>query len=238
MWMIVPVGCERGRIANVQEIGECLASDGVDVVGCRDILIEDCQFQNHDDCIVVKALMRDEGPNKSVGMIANGCHDVENILVRRCIFENTQGIVFEIGHELLTKSVKNVRFTDSDVLHSHNGGSIIGIHNCDYAVVSDVLFEDIRVEHYWDKFIDLRVMDSQWAEHGGKGQVRNITVRNIQVDHHPANTGYTICLIGGWDAEHTVSGVKIENICVNGKRLTHLNQLNLFTRHAEDIELL
>lgn len=236
-WMIVPVDCTGGLISNIQQIGEVLSSDGIDIVGSRNILIEDCQMQNHDDCVVIKSLIRTPGAPNAVGQTIDGRRDVENVLVRRCIFENTQGVVFEIGHELITESVKEIYFTDSDVLHSHTCGSIAGIHNCDRATVSDVLFDGIRVEHYWDKIIDLRVMDSEYASQGGTGQIRNVTIRNFDLLEAPYNIGYTTSLIGGFDAEHTVEQVKIENIRFNGKKAATLDQLNLFTRHASDISV-
>ena len=117
------------------------------------------------------------------------------------------------------------------------GGSIMGIHNCDFATVSDVLFEDLRIEHYWDKLIDLRVMDSEYAKNGGTGQVRDVTIRNVEVTHLSYNTGYTISLIGGFDKDHTVERVTIENLSLNGRRLTTLQELNLFTRFASDMAI-
>jgi hypothetical protein len=237
MWMIVPTHCDGGHIHNVQQIGERLGTDGIDIVGSRNILIENCQQQNEDDCVVIKSLLRYEGPAEGDGASVDGRFDVENIRVRRCIFENTQGVVMEIGHELITDSIRNIQFTDIDVLHSHRGGSIMGIHNCDYATVSDVLFEDLRIEHYWDKLIDLRVMDSEYAKNGGTGQVRDITIRNIEVTHLSYNTGYTISLIGGFDEDHTVERVAIENLSLNGRRLTTLQELNLFTRFASGIAI-
>jgi hypothetical protein len=49
-------------------------------------------------------------------------------------------------------SIKNIRFKNIDVLCCHGHGGVFTIHNGDRAVIEDILYEDIRVEHYFDKF--------------------------------------------------------------------------------------
>lgn len=141
----------------------------------------------------------------------------------------------EIGHELRSASIKNIRFRDCDVLKKPNYGAPFGIHNADGAVVSDVLFENIRVEHYYDKLVDFRIIESRWSKNKQRGHVRNVVLRNIDVTVSQFNSGYTMSVIGGFDFKHKITGVTFENFRLNGKRVASANALDLYTRHADKL---
>jgi hypothetical protein len=131
--------------------------------------------------------------------------------VRDCVFINDRGgNATEIGYELRCDHVRNITFRNCDVLSVHGHGAPFAIHNGDHATVSDVLYEDIRVEHYYDKIIDFRVLHSQWNRDDERGQIRNISLRNIKIMPAIYNEGYTISVIGGYDAEHTVENIVLE----------------------------
>lgn len=51
----------------------------------------------------------------------------------------------EIGFELRSDTVSNIVFKDIDVIHCE-GGAVFSIHNTDFAVVDQVVLEDIRIE--------------------------------------------------------------------------------------------
>jgi polygalacturonase len=197
--------------------------------------VENCFLRNNDDCVAIKAGTYWIKEPREATMLWN--LPVENILVRGCILANDPaGNVVEIGHELNTSHVRGVVFRDCDVLHCHGNGAVFAIHNCDGAVVSDVLYEDIRIEHYWEKLFDLRVMASMWGEKGGTGQVRDVTFRNIRVAHPRHNEGYSTSVVGGWDATHTVQNVTFEDVYLNDAKVTSLDgALEIFTRHAHGL---
>jgi hypothetical protein len=44
------------------------------------------------------------------------------------------------------------------VIAAHGEGGVFTIHNGDRACISRVLYEDIRVEHFYDKLVDFRIM--------------------------------------------------------------------------------
>jgi len=79
------------------------------------------------------------------------------------------GQAMEIGHELRTASVRDIRFRDCDVLAVHGHGGVFGIHNADRATVSDVLYENIRVEHHYEKLVDFRIVKSRWSKDDQRG---------------------------------------------------------------------
>ena len=232
-WMISLGACDDVRVSNCKQIGECMCSDGIDIVGSRNILIEGCCLKNNDDCIAIKSL-NPTGGDKTVRH--DWSNDVENVLVRNCVFMNDRsGNVLEIGHELRTAAIRNITFQDCDLLHCHVNGAVFSIHAGDRATVSDVLFENIRVEHYWDKLVDLRLIKSVHNRDEQRGQIRRVTFRNVHVVKGSFNAGYSISLIGGWDAQHTVQDVCFDGFYLNEQRIRNADELDLHTKHASGI---
>ncbi|MDX2190799.1 MAG: glycosyl hydrolase family 28 protein [Bacteroidota bacterium] len=229
-WMIVLGISENITVRNVKELGFYSGTDGIDIVGCKHIKVENCIFRNGDDCAVIKSL-----PLKRDATL-DYSKDVEDIEVTGCTFVAYEGgTVLEIGHELRTASIKNIRFTNIDVLGVHLFGGVFGIHNADRAVVSDVLYENIRVEHHYNKLIDIKVIKSMWGKDEERGQIRNVTFRNIDVDLTIYNSGYSMSLLGGYDAKHTVENVVFDNFRVQGVKITNGDDLSLFTKQTKGV---
>ena len=235
-WMLILAACVGATVRNLKQIGEVMNSDGIDILGSRDVLIEDSFFHNNDDCIVVKAF---ELGRKGAGPIQiDGRENVENVLVRNCTLANWQGgNAMEIGHELSVEHVRGVTFRDIDVLHVHGTGAVFSLHNNDRALIEDVLFDDIRIEHCYDKLIDFRISRSRYSTDTERGRIRNVTLRNIHWTRTPYNLGYTVSLIGGWDAEHTIENVIIENFIIDDRTVLHLDELEINTRHCHGLQL-
>jgi hypothetical protein len=232
-WMIVLGASQNITVRNVKELGNGNGTDGVDIVGSRQIRIQDCFFRNGDDCIVIKSLdLRSEREDVTLDFTC----DVEDVEVTGCsLLAYSGGQAFEIGHELRTNSIRNIRFRDCDILGVHDFGAPFGIHNADHATISDVLYEDIRVEHHYNKFIEFRIFESRWSKDKERGQIRNVTLRNIEAVISIYNPGYTLSAIGGCDADHTVEHVRFENLRLNGNVVKSADDLDLYTKHAADI---
>ncbi|MGE5557095.1 MAG: glycosyl hydrolase family 28 protein [Bacillota bacterium] len=232
-WMLVLGACRGVRVSNIKEIGKVVGSDGVDIVGSRDVLVEACFIANNDDCVAIKSIFFDK--QRFPGRTDWG-GDVENVLVRACVFLNGQaGNAMEIGHELRTDSISNITFRDCDVLSVHGFGAVFSIHNADRAVISGVLYEDIRIEHCFDRFIDFRVMRSRWGRDERRGRIRDIRLKNIHWRRTVFNEGYTLSLISGFNADHTVENVIIEDLYIDGQKTTNPDDIALYTKYAKGI---
>jgi hypothetical protein len=190
-------------------------------------------FRNGDDCIAIKSLdLRSHHRDATLDYTL----DVEDIEITGCSFlAYSGGQALEIGHELRTAFVRNIRFRDCDILGVHGYGAPFGIHNSDRATISDVLYENIRVEHHYNKLIEFRIFESRWSRDKQRGQIRNVTLRNIDVAISTFNPGYTVSVIGGCDAEHTVEHVRFENVRLNGKPAKSADDLDLYTKRASEI---
>lgn len=235
-WMLVLAACRGATVRNLKEIGEVVSSDGIDVLGSRDVLIEDCFLHNNDDCVVVKAF--ELGANNVAGTKVDARENVENVLVQHCTFANwLAGNAMEIGHELSVEHIRGITFRDIDVLHTHGSGAVFSIHNNDRALIENVLFEDIRIQHCYDKLIDFRISLSRYSTDKERGRIRGVILRNIHWTRTTFNPGYTISLIGGWDADHTIEDIQIENFRIDGEPVRHLDELEICTRHCKGLRL-
>ena len=228
-WTLQLTHCEHVEIRRFKCIGWVVSSDGIDIVASRSVHISDCLLHDNDDCIAVKGLLREEKDGrKNAGDVS-----VRDILVERCVMWNDQaGNAMEIGFETRDSEVDGVIFRDIDVIGAHGEGAVFSIHNGDHATVRNILWERIRVEHFYDRFIDFRVLDSRWTATPGRGVIRNIVLRDIDVIEDLYNTP---SIIGGWDAEHDVENVLFERVIMGGKHILNADALQLFTRHARSI---
>jgi hypothetical protein len=158
--------------------------------------------------------------------------------VENCTFLNAEaGNALEIGHELTVDHVEDVTFRNIDICSVHGCGAVFSLHNNDRAQIRRVLFEDIRIEHCWDKFIDFRVSRSRYSTDETRGSIRDITLRNINWLQSPINVGYTVSIIGGWSSENTIEDIKIENLCLNGKPIRHIDELEITMRYTNNIRV-
>ncbi|GCE31276.1 endopolygalacturonase [Dictyobacter alpinus] len=232
-WMIMLAACSNVHVARIKQIGEIISSDGIDVVGSHDVLIEHCILRNNDDCIVLKGF---NWTYPVTGETYHAVDDVYNILVRSCtIMTGRAGNALEIGHELTINEVRDVIFSDLDIVSVHGHGAPFGIHVGDRALVRNILFEHIRVEHYYDKLIDFRVIRSRFNIDEERGHIQDIVLKDIHVALSIYNPGYSISVIGGYDENHQVQGVTLEDVYLGGTKVTNSAQLDLFTREARGI---
>lgn len=230
-WTFYLHNCDNIRIEGLRELTHGNGSDGIDVSASRDVTIDGCFLATGDDNIVIKALESGLGTK-------TGAHvpNVERILAQNCVLLNIySGRPLEIGHELLCDHVKDITFRNIDIIGSH-GGPTFSINNSSYAVVSNVLYEDIRVEHYYSRLIDFRVIASRFAHTDKRGWIRDVLMKDIYVTQSLANPGYSTSLIGGFDAEHTVDNIHFKNFRLDEKVVLHPDEIDLFTRNCSKIE--
>ncbi len=253
-WQIVPIHCNRVTIRNVRIISDNGSDDGIDIVRSRNVEVSHCFIRTRDDCIAVKTAW--DYP---------GSEGAENIDVHDCVFWNgAWGNGLEIGFELRSDYVRKVTFRDCDMIHVEDG-AVLSIHNGDVSTVEKILFEDIRVEDARQKLIDLdifygrysldrpddpeerdrRYLHGAWdgvlyltprerKEHAGnRGHIRDVTFRNIQV----VDGIFPFSIIYGWDRDHQVEDIVIEDLIVHGKKITSLGDAKLYIENARNIEI-
>jgi len=258
-WTVVLQFCRNVRIQNLKEVCWRNGSDGVDVVGSSDVVIDGCFMRNNDDCITLKTW----GGNEKYPREAQKGPDVAHVEILNSVFWNMAwGNALEIGFELRADRISDVLFRNCDVIHVERGATF-SIHNGDYATVENVRYEDIRVEDSRHKLIDLAVFLSQYstdrpadpeerrrrymsgawdgvlkveadqaAVHSpNRGRIRNIVFRNISLVGGPV----PFSIISGFDSGHRVENVTIENLTFYGKKIRNAEEGKFSIQNAEGV---
>jgi hypothetical protein len=192
-------------VRNVKLIGWHFNTDGVGM-GPEGV-VEDCFFKVNDDAVkLYHAGMR----------------------VRDCVFwQMENGAPFQISWNM-PGAQSGFRVSNCDVLRvehawdNDNEAVFNAIHG-GTGVMSDYLFEDIRIENAPWRLVHLLMKKTEFAPRTGWGGIANVTFRNITVDG-PQKRPNTI---RGADGAHRIENVTFENVNVNGKVWTSAADANL-----------
>ena len=203
-WTTALFRCEHVKVQNLVMFGYRQNSDGIDIVNCRDVHVDNCYIRTGDDAICIKSM---EAPPVCGG---------EKILVENCTVWDDK--VRGIGIAGESKSdIHDVIFRDCLVLHgladwAYELGALC-ITLCDSGTVSDILFENIRILQESACAVNCMLYRDRWSTDTQAGHIRDVCFRNIQI---PENTPIRIW---GYDEDHAVEHVCLEQIDNGGKPL-------------------
>lgn len=243
-WQVALYNCTRSIINGIRIVSESGGDDGMDIFRCRNILVENVFAHTKDDCIAIKS-----------GGKYPGSVPTDSISVRNCVFWNSLwGNAVEVGFELYSDEVKNIRFDNIDIIHVEDGAAM-SIHNAGPSFVHDVVFNNIRVEYADQKLFDVAIFYSEWAPDGSHDQVFRdkyymqgawdgvLKIPPGKEKYHRQFRGRisnitfkNISVIGGplpfsvfhgFDSEKDVSGVIVENLTFMGKRVTNIEDAKI-----------
>lgn len=223
-WSCRLFGCTDALIDNLKIFGWRGNSDGVDVCGSRNVLVQNIFTRVWDDSFVVKAF--DTG---------NG----ENIVFKDSILWNDFARPIEVGVEIRADKLTHVRFENIDILHSTTGYPVMGIHHGDRALVSDIVFDNIRIEDApGTQLFDARITNSVWNKDTTMGRIENLTLSNIDYIGHPG-AEYLLARprLQGFDDAHDIRNVKFHNIRILRKTASSAKELGLFTMCAHNVQV-
>lgn len=258
-WTIQPSDCDNVVFDNIKMFHWDTGSDGIDVCSSKNIIIKNSFLRCNDDCIVIKAPgERSYYPDpKPLG------NDVSDVLVENCVLWNMAwGNAIEIGFELRSEKIENIVFRNIDVINVDRG-AVLSIHNGDYATVQNVIYEDIRVENAQHKLIDLAIFLSQYSYdrpneegyrtkyylHGAwdgvqkiregkgkfharyRGHIKNITFKDIKIVDGPV----PFSIISGFDDEHQVQNVTINNLMFYSDKINNAGDGKFFIDKAKNV---
>ena len=179
-WSVHFFLCEDVTMRRVDSRGTAWNTDGVDVDASRNVLIEDCTFDQNDDGIVIKS-----GRDRDGWRLAT---PTENVLIRNCRFKNAHTML-AIGTEI-SGGVRKVRMENctADAI-SLGGGNLLSVktnrrrgafiedvemENCRGGRVSRVVYMNADVEYQWRK------CPNPLGEH--QTRVSGIRIRNVHAD--------------------------------------------------------
>jgi len=251
-WQIVPNRSQGIKIDRVRIVSNDGGDDGIDIVRSSDVEIRNCFIHTKDDCIAIKSHTPDEQLRAT-----------HNVLIEDCVFWNTiWGNGFEIGFELRTDRVHDITLRNSDFIHVEKG-AVLSIHNADWAIVEDVLFENIRVEDARQKLLDFAIFWTWWSldaprqsefearyQQGGLwDNVMNFKpgekaiharnrghIRNITVENlQIVDGGLPFSIFQGFDENHGISNVTIKDLYLHGNLIETATEAKLVSEFADGV---
>lgn len=226
-WHVVPVACENVTIRNINVITWKGTGDGIDIVGSEHVTVAGCFVRSMDDCIALKSVHY---------MGGEGCKPVRNVRVSSCVFWNAEwGNAIEIGYETRSETICDIVFEDIDVIRAeyegYESGGTFTIHNGDRALVSNVLYQNIRVEDSREKLIDMKILFSQYSRDADRGQIRGIRFKDIQI----VDGAFPVSIIRGYSGKHMIEDVCIENLVVHGRRITNATDAKMVIELSKNV---
>ncbi len=157
-------------------------------------------------------------------MTGDGIGNVKNVTVQNSVLWNgIWGNGLEIGFETRAESISDIVFRDNDLIHVEGREGTFTIHNGDRATVSNVLYENIRVEDSVGYLIDFKILKSRYTKDTQRGRIANIRFNNIDV----AGNVFPTSIMRGFDQTHRIEGVTLTNIRIHGKAISNEEQLKL-----------
>jgi polygalacturonase len=170
--------------------------DGIDIVDCHHVLIEDCDIKSEDDGICFKSGSE------------YGCKDV---IVRRCTIDKLNvkaGNCFKLGTDGLG-SYMNFEVSELTLKNALQNSAIV-IESMDGAVIDNLNFSKCKISNCGQAFFIL-LADRKRTVPGRKtriGTISNISFKDIEGDNFTHQYPSIITGIKG----HNIQNVTFENI--------------------------
>ena len=203
-WTVSLRDCNNVHIDNIKILGFRANSDGIDINSSLDVLVENCFLRTLDDLVVVKTLK-------------NSRQDAGRILVRKCVLWNEVAHALSIGAEL-TRKVEDVTFEDCDVIGDHGREWTLRIYHTDSGLIKKVRFENIRIEESV-MFASLWINQAYWTTDAERGKIEDVVFKDITVENSGRPLTKEVEFLG-FSADCAIRNVLIENVVINGRKLT------------------
>jgi hypothetical protein len=238
VWCLSAFGCRNLQIANVKLVGLWrYNADGIDICNSQDVVIRNSFVRAFDDAIVLKGLNWGQG----------GFHErpVRNVRVHDLVIWCDWGRALEIGAETSAPEIADVQFKDCDIIRTTH--IAMDIQCGDRALVRDIRYENIRVEtddacpaprmqesrdaryvavpqdQYVPNLLVIVISKNPYSKDTERGNVRSVTYADVSVTGRRAPRSF----FNGLDVQHTVQGITIDNLRLNGKPANTAAEANL-----------
>lgn len=193
--------------------------DGIDMMACKNIRIEDVFLRTSDDCIAIYG---------SRGLFKG---DTTNVSVKNSILWADVAHPVMIGchgdYEQAGDKLENLLFDNIDILEHHEPQDgywgCIAINAGDKNTVRHALFHNIRIEQFeLGRLFDIRVFQNEKYNPAPGQRVEHIYFDNVSF----SGTCEQPSIIAGYDEQHIVQGVHFHNLRINGEPIISAEQGN------------
>lgn len=222
-WGVVTYNSKNVTLRNIKVINWRERADGtpdgIDIVGSSNVTIDNSFIKSYDDGIAIKT---DKNGWKA---------PVETINVSNTVIsQGDAGNALEIGWETGDRYIRSVTYKNIDIIHKtaraedKNNRAALAIHVVDGATVSNVTYEDIRIEDCQENYVNFRILKNSSSESAAIGSIDNVLVKNVSVTG--GAQGLPI-IVAGYDASHPVKNVTFDNLKLFGKVITAKQDANI-----------
>lgn len=207
------------RIRNFKSFSTRGWSDGIDMMACSDIEIDDVFLRTSDDCIAIYGTRWDYAGDTRFVTVRNSVLWAD---VAHPLMIGTHG-----DHGNDGDKIEDVLFENIDILEHHepqpNYMGAMAINAGDKNTVRRVVYRNIRVEDFeLGRLVDIRVV---WNKDYNPVPGRRIEdIRFERIVYNGANR--LPSRIFGFDPERTVTGVQFHGLYINGAEITEAEQGN------------
>jgi polygalacturonase len=175
MWVVHPVLSRAVTVRRVHVISHGPNNDGCVPDSCRDVLVEDCDFDTGDDCVAIKA-----GRNRD-GWRVN--RPSEDIVIRGCRMREGHSAV-AIGSEISGR-IRRV-FVDRCALAGAQLDHVVRIkaNSTRGGMVEQIHLRDITADRAREAAVLIDLRYDEAAEQGTRWpQVRDVTIERLVCGH-------------------------------------------------------
>ena len=204
--------CDSVLLDNIKQICWARNSDGIDLLNSTHVTIRNSFLRNYDDNISLKNFPVRDNPKASL----------HHVLMENCILWADCGHNLLVGPESTPEGyMSDITFRNIQILEGRESAypwrGALAVMVSDEGAFRNVLFEDINL----DGIRGGQLLSVDFCSYVSRGrQAADITFRNIS--SHNCRHDY-VSDIHGLDANHKVEGIRLDNIRVNGIRLTKEN---------------
>lgn len=219
-WACQAYNSSDGVIDGVKIITSRPNGDGISLQSCQNYQVENCFVRSWDDSLVVK----------------NYDKNSADITFRNMQLWTDLAQSMEVGYETNKgnkpdASMANLLFEDITVLNNFHK-PVISVHNGDDALLDNIVFRDIVVEHEeigsgdgdeMPYLIDINIMQNgNWSTTKERGRIQNVIIENVTFLEGTENASR----IQGFDEDHKVENVTFKNLNLFGKEVKNAQDGN------------
>lgn len=192
-------------------------ADGIDIDGCKDVVISNCIVTAGDDAIVLKSTYTD-----------GAYESCENVTVSNCTLESTS-TALKLGTESYG-DFRHITFNNCAIRNSNRGLSVVVR---DGATVEDLLFSNITLEtdrkhfNWWGNGDPIWLVVKKRRANSKIGEIKNVTFQNV------SGVGQGTSKIEGFPGMKQISNIRLDNVHLRleaedkpDKRATHIFEIS------------
>jgi len=195
-------------VKNIRSFSSKGWSDGIDMMSCKDVLVDGVFMRNSDDCIAL------------YGHRWDYYGDCRNVLVKNST------LWADVAHPIMIGThgnpekpevIENVTFTNIDILNEdepqQNYQGCMAINVSDENLARKILFDNIRIDDIEQgQLVNLRVTyNKKYATAPGRG-IEDIRFKDISYNGKNAGTS----ILEGYSSDRCIKNIVFENLTING----------------------